>query len=53
MPGKRVEVRYNEEEGLWHVILINPDGDEADVAAHCEEYEAEDAANAINRFAQE
>lgn len=49
---KKVITRYDEEEGLWHVILVYGNGEEADIATHCDEDEAEDAANEINRWSQ-
>lgn len=50
---KRVVVEENEEEGTWHVFLIMPNGDKIDVASHCTEYDAEDAAQSIHRYATE
>jgi hypothetical protein len=50
---KKVDVRYYDDSGCYHVILIYKDGTEVDVAQHCDEQEADDAANEINRWSQE
>lgn len=44
------EIQYNDDEGLWHVILIFS-GEEWDVATHCEQEEAEVARLAIEAYA--
>ena len=51
-PRKRVITEENEEEGTWHVFLIMPNGSKIDVGSHCEDYEAEEAAQAIHRYAE-
>lgn len=49
--NRTVEVRFNEDEGLYHVILIH-ETDEFDVGAFCDEADAEQTANDINRWSQ-
>lgn len=47
---KKTEVRYDDIEGTWHVILILASGNEADVASHCEKEEVQQAAEAIEQW---
>lgn len=46
---KRVDVRYDEESGCWHIFLV-VDDEEREVAQHCSQEDAEEAADDIRSF---
>ncbi len=47
------QIRYNSEEGLYHVILVSPQNIESDVSAHCDRDEAEMAEHNIKHWAED
>ncbi len=49
----KVEVRYNDDSGYWHVFIIFNDSTEIDIGWQCDEQDAEDLANDLNRWREE